>query len=111
MEAGELDHGEHLKQRILVRGQTVGQRRDVHDTVPASLNSGRWRSCLPTATAKEINVGGNVEISNEPDMESLAADGAGAQVHLANSAEYGGRRLAPAFRLTRSFLEVPWKLR
>ena len=61
---------------------------------------------LPTATAKEISVGGTSRSSNEPDMESLPPM-APAQVHLGHQrAEYGGRRLAPAFRLVAQLLEV-----
>ena len=111
VEVGELlDHGEHLKQRILVRGQTVGQvaRRDAHDTVIGVLE---FRGGGALHVAHGHGEGDqrrrHVEILERTGHGVLAADGAGAQVHLGHQcAEHGGRRLAPAFRLVAQLLEV-----
>ncbi|MDU4248924.1 MAG: hypothetical protein E7I19_17160, partial [Thomasclavelia ramosa] len=99
-----------MSSSILVRGQTVGQvaRRDAYDTVIGVLE---FRGGGALHVAHGHGEGDqrrrHVEILERTGHGVLAADGAGAQVHLGHQrAEYGGRRLAPAFRLVAQLLEV-----
>ena len=59
------------------------------------------------AIAKETSVGGTSISSNEPDMESFAADGCQTQVLLCGvRAEQSGERLAETLRVLAETLEI-----
>ena len=80
---------------------------------PAPLNSGEVaRFMLPTATAKEISVGGTSRFSNEPDMESLPpiapAPRSTCAISAPSTAAVG---LPQRSGSSRSFSKYSWKLR
>ena len=111
VEVGELlDHGERLKQRVLVRSQAVGQvtRCDTHNTVVGTLELGGGGALHVAHGHGEGNQRWrHVEILERAGHGVLTADSTGAQINLGHQrTEHGGRRLAPAFRLVAQLLEV-----
>ena len=110
-EIGELlNRGEHLQQRILVRGETVGMitRGDADHTVTGTLEL-RGGGALHIAHGHGEGDKGrrDVKLLERAGHGVLAANRAGAQIHLSHqSAQHGGHRLAPPFRLVTQFLEI-----
>ena len=80
---------------------------------PAPLNSGEVaRFMLPTATAKEIRVGGTSRSSKLPDMESLPPIApAPRSIWAINAPSTAAVGLPQRSGSSRSFSKYSWKLR
>ena len=115
-EIGELlDCGEHLQQRILVRGETVGMitRGDADHTVTGTLEL-RGGGALHIAHRHGEGDQGrrNVQLFERAGHGVLAADRARAQIHLGHQApSTAAIGLPQRSGSSRSFSKYSWKLR
>ena len=105
-----LNRGECFQQRVLVWSQAIGliARGDADHTVAGALELGGGGALHIAHRHGEGDQGRwNVKLLERAGHGVLAADRASAQIHLGHqSAQHGGHRLAPPFRLVTQLLEI-----